>query len=53
MISSVMFISAGILSLLATWLILVCMRAGGAKDIMQRNISLLVSASMLCTLIGI
>jgi len=53
MISSVMFISAGILSLLATWLILVCIRTAGTKDVMQRNISLLVSASMLCTLIGI
>jgi len=53
MISNVMFISAGILSLLATWLILVCMRAGGSGEMTQRNISLLVAASIVCTLIAI
>ena len=53
MISNIMFISAGILSLLAAWLIFVCVRAGNAKFVTQRNISLLVSASILCTLIGV
>ncbi len=53
MISSVMFISAGILSLLAVWLILVCMRAGGNGEAIQRNISLLVGGSIICTLIAI
>ncbi|MDQ7005539.1 MAG: cytochrome c biogenesis protein CcsA [Ghiorsea sp.] len=53
MISNVLFISAGVLSLLALWLVVICVRSGGTKDAIQRNISLLVSASMLCTLIGI
>ncbi len=54
MTSDVMFISAGILSLLATWLIVVCMRSGGeAAAKTQRNITLLVAASIVCTLIAI
>jgi len=54
MISSIMFISAGILSLLATWLIRVCMRSGEkAGGNTQRNISLLVGASIVCTLVAI
>jgi ABC-type uncharacterized transport system permease subunit len=54
MTSNIMFISAGILSLLATWLIVVCMRSGGASSAnTQRNISLLVGASIVCTLIAI
>ncbi len=51
MISNVMFISAGVLSLLATWLIVVCMRSEDVGT--QRNISLIVGASIICTLVAI
>jgi len=48
-----MFISAGVLSLLATWLIVVCMRSSGSGLSIQRNISMIVGGSIVCTLIAI
>ncbi len=56
MISDVLFISAGMLSLLAARLIFVCVQKGGedrSGNAMQRNISLLVAASIAATLLAI
>jgi len=53
MISSILFISAGVLSLLATWLVVVCMRAGDKCAAIQRNISFLVGGSIVCILLAI
>jgi len=54
MISNVLFISAGVLSLLAARLIFVCMRSGESHvEKTQRNISLIVGASIVCTLLAI
>ncbi len=53
MISDVLFLSAGMLSLLAAWLIFTCIRAGGPSEAIQRNLSLLVAASMISTLLAV
>jgi len=53
MISNVLFISAGGLSLLATWFIVVCMRSSAENKTFQHYISITVGASIVCTLFGI
>ena len=53
MISNILFIVAGILSLIAAWLIVVGMRSGAEKGDMQRYISLSVGTSVFCTLIAL
>lgn len=55
MISNLMFISAGLFSLLATWFVLGCIRSGNSAKTQQcqRNISLSVGASIFSTLIAI
>ncbi|MDX8388637.1 MAG: cytochrome c biogenesis protein CcsA [Ghiorsea sp.] len=53
MISNVLFVSAGALSLLATWLIVACMRSSTKSNQLQRYISLTVASSIICTLFAI
>ena len=53
MISNVMFILAGALSLLATWFIVTCMRLAEKNNQLQRYISLSVAASIVATLLAI
>ncbi|MDQ6989931.1 MAG: cytochrome c biogenesis protein CcsA [Mariprofundaceae bacterium] len=53
MISHLLFISAAIFSLLATWQIVLAMRSPEQPSRHQRNISLSVGMSILCTLFAI
>jgi len=53
MISNILFVSAGLVSLLAAWLIFRCVRTAGSGKSMQHTLSLLVAASIALTLLAI
>ena len=53
MISNVMFVLAGVLSLFAAWLIVACMRSQAKSNQLQRYVTITVAGSIVCTLIAI
>ncbi len=53
MISNLMFIIAGVLSIFATWLLMTSIRSGVEKDKLQHQVSLIVGTSITCTFVAI